>query len=178
MSTDLTIGADGDMPCKADMLISEILDSALLGEGVLPFLRHALSDLVAPNAIVVPAGAAVFGQVVSCSCLADYHTIPSPLHNATLWRDARSAGCNGGRVLIPVHQRELRAPPTPLSEAINIFNFDLTSPSQRQVVSISQQFDRCSTKLHTPCSAPNGFCSSPVLCVTFFLLGVFLYVQQ
>ncbi len=33
-SSDLQVGEGLDLPCKADMVVSEILDSCLLGEGV------------------------------------------------------------------------------------------------------------------------------------------------
>lgn len=45
-STDLTVGEGKDLARRADMCINEIYDSALLGEGCLPALRHALSDLL------------------------------------------------------------------------------------------------------------------------------------
>ncbi len=34
-----------DMQQKADVIVTEIFDSELLGEGILPSLRHALSTL-------------------------------------------------------------------------------------------------------------------------------------
>ena len=46
---------------KADVLVSEILDAGLLGEGVLPSFRHALAELVKPNAKVIPHAATVYG---------------------------------------------------------------------------------------------------------------------
>ncbi len=54
-SNALVIGED--MPEKADVLVSEILDTAIVGEGVIPSLRHALQNLVKPGAKVIPAGA-------------------------------------------------------------------------------------------------------------------------
>ena len=35
-----------DMPCKADVIVTEIFDSELLGEGVLPTMRHAVKHLL------------------------------------------------------------------------------------------------------------------------------------
>jgi len=41
-STELTVAErGGEMPRKADILVMEIFDSELLGEGVLPTMRHA-----------------------------------------------------------------------------------------------------------------------------------------
>ncbi len=54
-------GADGDhdpdsapsLP-RCDILVTEIFDSVLLGEGVIPTLAHAWEHLLAPGAVVVP----------------------------------------------------------------------------------------------------------------------------
>ena len=49
-STDLIIGSDEEkshMRKKADLIVSEILDCGLLGEAVLPVLKHAREHLLA-----------------------------------------------------------------------------------------------------------------------------------
>lgn len=61
-STALKIGQH--LPAKADVVVSEILDCGLLGEGVLPSLRHAYANLLQPGAISVPRSAEVFGVLV------------------------------------------------------------------------------------------------------------------
>ncbi|MGQ0662460.1 MAG: tetratricopeptide repeat protein [Pseudomonadota bacterium] len=61
-STLLKIGVD--MPEPATVIVAEIFDNALLGEGVLPTLRHAVRHLAAPDARVIPAGATVYGVLV------------------------------------------------------------------------------------------------------------------
>lgn len=61
-SAGLEIGVD--LPEKADVLVSEILDAGLLGEGVLPTFRHALKHLVKPDAQIIPKEAEVFGMLI------------------------------------------------------------------------------------------------------------------
>jgi SAM-dependent methyltransferase len=61
-STDLAIGRD--LPRRADLIVSEILDSALVGEGMLPAMRHALAELAVPGARVIPGGATMYGALV------------------------------------------------------------------------------------------------------------------
>jgi tetratricopeptide (TPR) repeat protein len=63
-STELTLGRD--LPEPADLLISEILDAGLLGEGVMRTFRHACAALIAADAAVIPAGATVWGVLVEC----------------------------------------------------------------------------------------------------------------
>ncbi|KAK9832356.1 hypothetical protein WJX74_007506 [Apatococcus lobatus] len=70
-SSDVTVfdGDDADMQQKADVIVTEIFDSELLGEGVLPSLQHALSALAKDGAHVIPAGADIYAQLVECSFL-------------------------------------------------------------------------------------------------------------
>ena len=39
-------GRSSDMPCKADVIVTEIFDSELIGEGILPTMRHAVKHLL------------------------------------------------------------------------------------------------------------------------------------
>jgi len=55
-STNLTVGAGMDMEKKANLLVSEIVDSMLLRESIIPTLQHAMDELVEKDAIVIPWG--------------------------------------------------------------------------------------------------------------------------
>ena len=59
-----------DLLSPVDVIVTEIFDSELLGEGLLPTLRHAVSHLLRPGGVLVPARAALFGQLVQCPTLA------------------------------------------------------------------------------------------------------------
>ncbi|EDV25960.1 uncharacterized protein TRIADDRAFT_55586 [Trichoplax adhaerens] len=60
-STSMT--ADDDMDgCKADLIVMEIFDSELIGEGVLGTMLHAQQNLVKPNCVSVPAAAKIYVQ--------------------------------------------------------------------------------------------------------------------
>jgi predicted RNA methylase len=80
-SKDLKV--DGDvrnvggvfLPRRADLLVSELLDSTLLAEGLLPTVRDAWKRLLRPGARVVPAGCRVWAQVVQCSALRRLQTV-------------------------------------------------------------------------------------------------------
>lgn len=47
------------LPQRADVLVCEVFDCALLGEGALPILQHAWEHYLSPTATVVPAAATV-----------------------------------------------------------------------------------------------------------------------
>ena len=63
-STQLAVGQD--LPEPADLLISEILDAGLLGEGVIRSFRHACAALITPTAAIIPAAATVYGVLIEC----------------------------------------------------------------------------------------------------------------
>ena len=54
---------------RADIIVNELYDTELLGEGVLPTLRHALEHLAAPNCAVVPAAADVVAVLLQSDAL-------------------------------------------------------------------------------------------------------------
>ncbi len=62
MSTDLVVGVD--LPRKADLIVSEIVDCGLVGEGILPTIRHAREHLLAPGGTLLPESARIFGTLV------------------------------------------------------------------------------------------------------------------
>jgi len=72
-STQLIVGKD--LPEKVDVIVSEILDTGLLGEGVYPSLRHARKELAKPNAIVIPKSADGIGTVIQCDDMSSVNPI-------------------------------------------------------------------------------------------------------
>jgi precorrin-6B methylase 2 len=61
-STDVAVG--GDLPRPADVLVTEVIDCGLVGEGVVDTMRHAREHLLAPQARVVPARATIYAQLI------------------------------------------------------------------------------------------------------------------
>lgn len=56
-STALEEGKNFDE--KADVIVSEIVDSTLIGEGVIPTIRHAKANLLKPGGKIIPASASI-----------------------------------------------------------------------------------------------------------------------
>jgi lipopolysaccharide biosynthesis regulator YciM len=54
----------GEMPGKADLLVTEVFDSQILGEAVLPTLEHAHANLLKEGAAVIPCGARIFAALI------------------------------------------------------------------------------------------------------------------
>jgi type II protein arginine methyltransferase len=62
LSNKLVVGEQ--LPAPADVVVSEILDCGLLGEGMLPSTAHALKFLAHPQAVIIPAFASVTAQLM------------------------------------------------------------------------------------------------------------------
>ncbi|CAA6656140.1 unnamed protein product [Spirodela intermedia] len=74
-SDELRIGMD--LPCRADVMVSEVLDSELLGEGLIPTLQHAHDMLLVEHPKTVPYRATTYGQLVDSTFLQKLHDLHS-----------------------------------------------------------------------------------------------------
>lgn len=54
-----------EMPALADVVVAEVLDAGLIGEGMLPTSRDALKRLAKPGAKIIPASAQIVAQIVT-----------------------------------------------------------------------------------------------------------------
>ncbi|KAK4389491.1 protein arginine N-methyltransferase 1.6, partial [Sesamum angolense] len=125
-SDELDIGVD--IPSRADVLVSEILDSELLGEGLIPTLQHAHDKLLIEYPQTVPYRATIYGQVVECTYLWEMHDLVN-----------REAGVSDGICLVPngmfdllgikrqqyaMHCNSMKEEIKLLSEPFKVFDFD------------------------------------------------------
>ncbi|KZV45337.1 protein arginine N-methyltransferase 1.6 [Dorcoceras hygrometricum] len=126
-SDELEVGVD--IPFRADVVVSEILDSELLGEGLIPSLQHAHDKLLVENPKTVPYRATIYGQLVECSYLRAKHGLTN--------REAKPSG--DGIHLVPsgmagilcikqqqfaMHCNSLKEELKLLSEPFKVFDFD------------------------------------------------------
>ena len=119
-STALRIGED--LAQRATVLVSEIVDVGLLGEGVLPSIRHAIEHLACPEVRVIPAGATVYAQLVEIPGLRRVNPV-----NQLAGFDLSAFD----RFRIPDDYLEVRLKNTPhrfLSQPIEITRFNFTAP--------------------------------------------------
>lgn len=67
-STDICIGpGPGDMWQRANILVTEVFDTELIGEGAIQTFNHAHEHLLEKDCIVVPDAATMYAQVVESS---------------------------------------------------------------------------------------------------------------
>lgn len=70
LSTQLTVGPGGDLPEKADVFVSELINVGMLAPRMLSVLQHARTHLVKPDGVVIPAAATVYAMLVETPELA------------------------------------------------------------------------------------------------------------
>lgn len=61
-SDELTVGRE--LPRRVDAVISEIVDCGLIGEGILPTIRHARRELLASDGVMLPERARILGMLL------------------------------------------------------------------------------------------------------------------
>ncbi|KAK1261954.1 Protein arginine N-methyltransferase 7 [Acorus gramineus] len=117
-----------DLQLRADVLVSEILDSELLGEGLIPTLQHAHDKLLVENPQTVPHRATVYGQLVESTSLWKMHDLHSSEEEAS---DGVHLTTPGFEKIIgvkqqqhPMHCDALKDMIKPLSDPFKVFEFD------------------------------------------------------
>lgn len=67
MSFELAVGRE--LPARADVLVTETVDCGLLGEGIIPIVRHARAHLLAENARIIPAAARIYFALLESAAI-------------------------------------------------------------------------------------------------------------
>lgn len=81
-STALTVGPNGDLPHRANILVTEVFDTELIGEGAFATFSHAHNELLEKDCIVVPSSATVYAQVVESDLVSRWHSM-RPIKNGS-----------------------------------------------------------------------------------------------
>lgn len=121
-STNLKVGED--LPQRASLLISEILDVGVLGEGVVPSVEHARANLLTPDARMIPRGATVFAVLVESEKLhQDNYVSTASGFDVSAFNDFSSHRYLQLNVTHYPHRR--------LTDVFEVFDFDFTDGSIR-----------------------------------------------
>ncbi|TMW92413.1 hypothetical protein EJD97_013090 [Solanum chilense] len=141
-SDELEVGVD--MPSRADVLVSEILDSELLGEGLIPTLQHAHDQLLVDNPKTVPYRATVYGQLVESTDLWKlhdlYNTEKEVLDEIRLVPEGMDSALCVKRQQFSMHCDALEEDIKLLSEPFKVFDFDFwRRPDSHRVTKLSVQ---------------------------------------
>ncbi|XP_055840399.1 protein arginine N-methyltransferase 7 [Episyrphus balteatus] len=132
-STEIEVGDGKDMNRRANVLVTEVLDTELIGEGAIGIYNHAHKHLLTEDCILIPSRATVFAQVVQ-----------SPL--AVAWNRTKIIANLDGNILLEtpdsintckgeagVHDMQLSQLPMnqicPISKPVQIFDFNFSDPN-------------------------------------------------
>ncbi|XP_006366742.1 protein arginine N-methyltransferase 1.6 isoform X3 [Solanum tuberosum] len=141
-SDELEVGVD--MPSRADVLVSEILDSELLGEGLIPTLQHAHDQLLVDNPKTVPYRATVYGQLIESTGLWKlhdlYNTEKEVLDEIRLVPEGMDSALCVKRQQFSMHCDALEEDIKLLSEPFKVFDFDFwRRPDSHRVMELNVQ---------------------------------------
>ncbi|KAM8860586.1 protein arginine N-methyltransferase 7 isoform 2-T2 [Synchiropus picturatus] len=141
-STDVTVGPGGDMQTKANILITELFDTELIGEGALPSYEHAHQNLVQEGCEAVPHRATVYAQLVESELLWSWAQLqPMQVDGARLVPAPAVGRCSGAHAVCDVQLSQV--PPqsfTPLSPLCTMFSVDFSKPVSSAPQTHSSQF--------------------------------------
>jgi hypothetical protein len=112
---------------RAELIVSEILDTELIGEGVLGTMAHAHAALAAPSGVeVIPRSAVVRAVLVQSDLLRSWHDVHAATVNGLPLGAAAAASGVVGR-MVDVHADALEGHVTLLSDPFDAYDFDFTS---------------------------------------------------
>uniref|UniRef100_A0A3B4WNK7 Protein arginine N-methyltransferase n=1 Tax=Seriola lalandi dorsalis TaxID=1841481 RepID=A0A3B4WNK7_SERLL len=142
-STDVTVGPEGDMQMKANVLITELFDTELIGEGALPSYEHAHQNLVQDGCEAVPHRATVYAQLVESELLWSWAQLqPVEVEGARCLVPPPDVGrCAGAHSVCDIQLSQVSPNSfTPLGPLCTMFRVDFSKPVSSAFQSHSSQF--------------------------------------
>jgi len=125
-STDLTVGPGCDLEERANILVTEVFDTELIGEGAIGTYNHANQDLLTLDRIVVPGRARMYAQVVSSQMASKWNILKDIELGEGKSLKFGSRFTIDNLVLHDIQLSQMKPSDfTPLSEPIQVFDFDL-----------------------------------------------------
>ncbi|XP_053175311.1 protein arginine N-methyltransferase 7 [Scomber japonicus] len=141
-STDVTVGPDGDMQMKANILITELFDTELIGEGALPSYEHAHHNLVQEGCEAVPHRATVYAQLVESELLWSWAQLQEVEVEGTRLVPPPAVGhCSGAHAVCDIQLSQVSPHSfNPLGPVCTMFSVDFSKPVSSAPQSHSSQF--------------------------------------
>ncbi|KAI9581497.1 protein arginine N-methyltransferase 7 [Glossina fuscipes] len=125
-STDIRIGED--MERKANLLVTEVLDTELIGEGALAIYNHAHANLLTEDALCIPCKATCYAQVVQSSLATQWNSLKLLVNldgDILLKPSSEVLNCSGEPSVHDIQMSQLPLEQIkPLTQPIEIFQFD------------------------------------------------------
>ncbi|XP_045238632.1 protein arginine N-methyltransferase 7 isoform X2 [Macaca fascicularis] len=146
-STEVTVGPEGDMPCRANILVTELFDTELIGEGALPSYEHAHRHLVEENCEAVPHRATIYAQLVESRRMWSWNKL-FPIHLQTSLGEqvivppVDLENCPGAPSVCDIQLNQVSpADFTVLSDVLPMFSIDFSKQVSSSAACYSRQFE-------------------------------------
>ncbi|XP_054236475.1 protein arginine N-methyltransferase 7 isoform X24 [Homo sapiens] len=146
-STEVTVGPEGDMPCRANILVTELFDTELIGEGALPSYEHAHRHLVEENCEAVPHRATVYAQLVESGRMWSWNKL-FPIHVQTSLGEqvivppVDVESCPGAPSVCDIQLNQVSpADFTVLSDVLPMFSIDFSKQVSSSAACHSRRFE-------------------------------------
>nr|XP_015094179.1 protein arginine N-methyltransferase 7 isoform X2 [Vicugna pacos] len=146
-STEVTVGLDGDMPCRANILITELFDTELIGEGALPSYEHAHRHLMQENCEAVPHRATVYAQLVESRRMWSWNKlfpirVQTSLGEKVIIPPLELERCPGAPSVCDIQLNQVSPTDfTVLSDVLPMFSVDFSKQVSSSAACHSRQFE-------------------------------------
>ncbi|XP_054310048.2 protein arginine N-methyltransferase 7 isoform X12 [Pongo pygmaeus] len=146
-STEVTVGPEGDMPCRANILVTELFDTELIGEGALPSYEHAHRHLVEENCEAVPHRATVYAQLVESRRMWSWNKlfpirVQTSLGEQVIVPPVDLESCPGAPSVCDIQLNQVSpADFTVLSDVLPMFSIDFSKQVSSSAACHSRQFE-------------------------------------
>ncbi|WP_448204393.1 tetratricopeptide repeat protein [Azospirillum sp. sgz302134] len=119
LSTQLSVGEGGDLPEKADVFVSELINIGMLAPRMLSVLQHARTHLVKPGGAIIPRASTVYAMLVETPELARINPVRTiDGFDMSTFDVFRSPGYQQIDLASDAH--------TPLTDSFTALDFDFT----------------------------------------------------
>uniref|UniRef100_A0A673IV91 Protein arginine N-methyltransferase 7 n=1 Tax=Sinocyclocheilus rhinocerous TaxID=307959 RepID=A0A673IV91_9TELE len=141
-STEVTVGPDGDMQERANILVTELFDTELIGEGALPSYEHAHMHLVQADCEAVPHRATVYAQLVESDMLWKWSQLqPIEVDGNKLLPPPAVVKCAGAPSVCDIQLSQVLPESfTPLGPICTMFRVDFSKQVSSAAQSYTAQF--------------------------------------
>ncbi|NWR74371.1 ANM7 methyltransferase, partial [Centropus unirufus] len=133
-SMEVTVGPGGDMQCRANILVTELFDTELIGEGALPTYEHAHKYLVEEGCEAVPHRARVYVQLVESRRMWSWKKL-FPVHvkaedgEKIIVSPSEMENCPGVPSVCDIQLNQMPSSDfTVLSDVVTMFSVDFSKP--------------------------------------------------
>ncbi|XP_036202453.1 protein arginine N-methyltransferase 7 isoform X4 [Myotis myotis] len=146
-STEVTVGPDGDMPCRANILITELFDTELIGEGALPSYEHAHRHLMQEDCEAVPHRATVYAQLVESRRMWSWNKlfpirVQTSLGEQVIVPPSELERCPGAPSVYDIQLNQVSPTDfTALSDVLPMFSVDFSKQVSSSAACYGRQFE-------------------------------------